>query len=350
MQENNTTAEKTSKHAAAIEKRTELSHIDPRNIVIIGLDTDHKSVVDHAAFDPRALLPVNEDMLASIDAEGILQPIRVYATGKGEGRQYIAQAGRQRIKAARALNEKYAAAGVARRILVPVIIDAAPDEKRTFRVGIAENEIRVNNPLALKIEQAAVMATVHEETREAIARTFGVSLATISLWFKLHTAAREIKDAFKADKITFTAALKLCDLPPDTQKTTLRALLKKADTTEAHAAEPTPASEPAETARQTNETGPNAGAEGKTEGEPAKPAKAPKKASVADVQAAANGTPVCKPPTSGELKKLLVAHDNCTPGADLSATDPIALLRWITGDLQPTGNTAFEVALRKLRE
>ena len=29
-------------------------------------------------------------MQASIDAEGILQPIRVYATGKGDGRQYIA--------------------------------------------------------------------------------------------------------------------------------------------------------------------------------------------------------------------------------------------------------------------
>ena len=336
----NATAEKTTaKHAAAIEKRSELSHIDPKNIVIVGLDTPHKSVVEHAAFDPRALLPVSEEMQASIDAEGILQPIRVYATGKGDGRQYIAQAGRQRIKAARELNDKYAAAGVARRILIPCIIDAAPDEKRTFRVGIAENAIRVDDPLLLKIQQAAVMANVHAESREAIARTFGVSLPTISLWFKLHTAPAAIKAAFAESAITFTAALKLADLPADVQKTTLRALLKK------------PASEPAETSPQTNENAPNTGEDAKDVQAPVLAVKPPKKASAADVKAAAAGKDANeeKAPTVTEVKKLLVKHDNCDPDSDLSGVDAIDLMRWFTGELAPKGNSTFETALRKLR-
>lgn len=354
------TADKTksSKHAAAIEKRTELVHLDPKNITIIGLDTDHKSVVDHPAWDPRALLPVNADMCASLDAEGQLQPIRVYATGKGETRQYIAQAGRQRVKAARFLNEEYAKAGNPRRILIRCEIDAAPDEARSFRVGIAENEIRVDNPLFLKIKQAATMANVHAESRDAIARTFGVSLATISLWFRLWQAPTEIKQAFEQDKITLIAAVKLADLAPEVQKTTLRALLKTADHTVAkteavldNAAGLPPLVPATHIAGQTSDNGPNAGANDKDEQAPASKPKAPRKATAADVKNAASGkAPIeQKPPTVSELKTLLANHDNCVPNCDLASTDPIALIRWLTGDLQPTGKTPFEVALRYLR-
>lgn len=341
------TTQKSSKHAAAIEKRTELVHLDPKNITIIGLDTAHKSVIEHPAWDPRALLPVNKDMCASLDAEGQLQPIRVYAVGRGDTREYIAQAGRQRVKAARFLNEEYAKAGNPRRILIRCEIDAAPDEARSFRVGIAENEIRVDNPLYLKIKQAATMANVHAESRDAIARTFGVSLATISLWFRLWQAPTEIKQAFEQDKITLIAAVKLADLPADVQKTTLRALLK----TQAPIADNNAGEYVAQTPEQTNDSTSNAGADEKAEQAPAPKTKAQKKATAADVKNAVAGkSPIeQKPPSTSELRALLANHDNCVAGADLGATDPIALLRWLTGDLQPIGDSVFEVALRGLR-
>jgi ParB family chromosome partitioning protein len=268
----------------------------------------------------RASLPVDESMVINVLKYGIIQPVRCISTGKGETLQRLVIAGRQRVKAARVANERLEKEGSTLRIMVPVMFESGSDEARTFGVRISENEIRRDDSLLIKASNAVDMATRFGCSRAEIADTFGVSQATISQWFKLNTLAKPVKDAVAQGLLTASGALQLAELPLDKQASKLAEIMvsKSTETT------------------QTEATTPNATTE------------APKhrKATENDVKRALTGK--SNGVTKAELKAILKRFDE-SPRLTLDIDVPY-LLRILIGEVEPRGNSSFEVVLRLVRD
>lgn len=304
------------------EKRTDLFHFSPNELVIIGHDTPHKSVVEHPNFDPRSTLPVDESFVDNVLAYGIIQPIRCITVGKGETLQRLVVAGRQRVKAARIANERLEKEGSALRITVPVMFEKGADEARVFGVRISENEIRRNDSTLIKAANAVDMATRFGKNRAEIAVAFGKTRQTIDSWFKLNALHQAIKDAIRAGKLSVAKALPFADVPLEEQPKKLEELLLGSPVEET--------SEEGE--EEVNESGVEA-----------PKASAPKSAKEVKARLAGKGE---KAPTIGELNKLLKAFDAGEAcGLDENEAHLVGM---ITGQRPLKG--AFGTAIKKLRK
>src|SRR3989337_1776752 len=87
--------------------RANLFLVDPDDLVVIGLDTNAKSLNDHYLFDATVREPIDETLVASIMTHGIIQPITV----QKDGDKILVVAGRRRVRHAREANVRLKKAG-----------------------------------------------------------------------------------------------------------------------------------------------------------------------------------------------------------------------------------------------
>lgn len=150
----------------------------------------------HTAIDPNPSQPRQhfghdelEDLVTSIKAHGILQPLIVSPAAGG---RYLLVAGERRLRAAEV-------AGLA---TVPAIVRSASDQER-LELALIENIQRQDlNPL----EEAAGYQRLHDEfglTQDDVAKRVGKSRAQIANTMRLLALPREIQEALRAGRITF---------------------------------------------------------------------------------------------------------------------------------------------------
>jgi ParB family chromosome partitioning protein len=206
------TTKKRSKKAFD-EKRGTVFLFDPDDLVIIGLDTEHKEG-EHALWDKRIKKPLTEESIANVDFYGIINPVTIT---KEDGKAIVV-AGRGRVRRAREAKKRQKARGEP-TIKVPCVMRNG-DEGYLMGVMVSENEVREDNDMGAKIGLINRMSD-RGRARDEIARDFGVTTKTIENWLALGSANRTIQDAAAAGAISTTAAVKLARLPAGEQAAAL---------------------------------------------------------------------------------------------------------------------------------
>ena len=155
--------------------------------------------------DKNNIRTVNDisDLVASIEAHGIINPITVIENGMPNA--YLVVAGFRRLAAARKLGLKK----------VPCHVIQKGDEVR--EIALSENVNRIN--MTPYEECKAVKNLVNKKnTVQQIARKFGRTVRWVLVRKKLADAGEEILEKVKDGFIGLDAAAKLADLPDDVFK------------------------------------------------------------------------------------------------------------------------------------
>lgn len=165
-------------------------------------------------YDPRVEMPLDESLVQSIEALGIIEPVIV----KREGELAVVVAGRQRVRAAIELNKRLAKQGTD-PVRVPCLIQRGSDID-LYGCTIAENEVRRDDDPMAKAEKCARYINGGRTEAEA-AVVFGVSTQTIRQWLKILELSAPVQKAVRRGEIATSAAVKLSALPVDEQKAAL---------------------------------------------------------------------------------------------------------------------------------
>ena len=188
-------------------------------------------VVDpaHYLYDERVDLPLDPEVLANIDAEGVRVPIFVVK----EGEDTLVVAGRQRRKYALEVNKLRAAAGKEPLLLPAICLRGAKEQ--ILKVAILENEARAEDtPLGKAKKVKRYMDLRHSDQpiiseadlkREA-ASLFAVTTKTIEARLKLLDLAPSVQAAVEEKKIGVWAATELSTLPVPEQAAAVVEMVK----------------------------------------------------------------------------------------------------------------------------
>lgn len=192
-------------------------YLPPDEILIWGLDTFPDGLDASDLEDERVALPIDPQMVDSILDQGVIDPVlvRVVRFGHDRTRYYVAEDGRQRVKAARAANKRRPK-GDTHAILVPYVV------KELDALGvIIANEWRTDDdPLTKarkvrRLQQRGVpMASIQRAFR-------GCSAGTLKNWLALLGCVPEVQQALQAGEIPWTVGYELGRRTPDEQRALL---------------------------------------------------------------------------------------------------------------------------------
>jgi ParB family chromosome partitioning protein len=157
-------------------------YADPESLVIIEDRAD-------PLWDPRADLPVSESLKRNLGRLGAIEPI----VARRRGDRTIVIDGRQRVRAARALNRDLRDHG-SEPMKLPVVIRMAEDDGEVMEVAISANELRVDDS---PLDRARKAARLHKLGRSLseVAVAFGVSKAAVQSWWRLLELHPDVQQA-----------------------------------------------------------------------------------------------------------------------------------------------------------
>jgi ParB family chromosome partitioning protein len=201
------TKELINKH----EGRGNTFRVWPEDLMIIGLDTDDGP--EHPLWDERVHLPIDESLVLSIMAHGVLQVVKVAVY---DGVPVVID-GRQRVRAARLANERLRASG---EPLVSIRVEGENgkriSDERLQTAMVALNEIRRADDVLVKAAKAERMRARGLSVSQ-IALAFGVTGQCIRDWQRLAGLAPAVRKAVQEGRVSAHAAAALADLPHEEQ-------------------------------------------------------------------------------------------------------------------------------------
>lgn len=209
----------TKELIAQHEGRGNTFRVWPEHLQIVGLDT--KDGPEHPLWDERIKMPIDESMVLSIMAHGVLQTVKVAVY---DGVPVVID-GRQRVRAARLANERLKASG---EPLVSVRVEGENgkkiSEERLATAMVALNEIRRPDDVLVKASKAERMFA-RGLTIPQIALAFGVTAQCVRDWQQLAALAPAVRKAVRDGLISAHAAAALADLPTEEQVAKLEEIL-----------------------------------------------------------------------------------------------------------------------------
>lgn len=186
-----------SKNAYAADGRTEALLYLPEQLKLV---TDK----GHPLYDPRVNLPVSQELVHSILEHGVLENVLVRKNGEENGIAVIEVVdGRQRVRAAIEANKALLKAGK-KPIRVPAFI-VREDDKTTFGIMVATNEIRQDDDPVTKGEKAQRMLKMGA-TMEEVCRAFGCSDQSIALYLKTLELHPDVQQRVKSGALALSVA------------------------------------------------------------------------------------------------------------------------------------------------
>lgn len=195
------------------------TNINPDQLLIVGLDV-HKGDRDHALYDERIHLPVDENLVKNIMVYGVIMPVIV----REEDGKLLVVDGRQRVRAAREAARRFGQSGE-HEVKVPIKRQRGTDEI-LMGVMISANELRRGDEILEKAAKALRLVTLQGDAR-GVAIAFGTSETTIRNWLSLMEALPEVRDAIKREDISASAGIELSRMPREEQKAALDLLLEE---------------------------------------------------------------------------------------------------------------------------
>ncbi|UCH62934.1 MAG: ParB/RepB/Spo0J family partition protein [Fidelibacterota bacterium] len=157
--------------------------------------------------DPNPLQPRKDfgdeemaDLINSIKAKGILQPLTVREAGDG---RYQLVAGERRLRAAKSLGMDN----------VPAYILSVDSDVDMMEYSLVENIQREDLNVVEQAEAFALLHSKYDLTHRMIAEQVGISRPAVANTLRLLNLPQEIKDSLKKDEITMGHARALLGLP-----------------------------------------------------------------------------------------------------------------------------------------
>lgn len=198
--------------------------VDPDDLTIIGLDTDDGP--EHPLWDERIRLPVNENLGLDLSVLGNTQNIVV----RKNGERVEVVVGRQRVKAARWVNQQLRARG-AEPVKLKATVEKG-DSARLMGMRIGENRLRHNGgPMAQARELQRYLA-LGRSLKEAEV-TFNAGAETLRLWGLLLDLHDDVQAAVDSEQVSASAAVELARFSQEEQVKLLAELLASGKVTAA---------------------------------------------------------------------------------------------------------------------
>jgi len=194
-----------------------LYRASPESLCIPGHDDKQEGDPD------RNAMPLDEQMVLSIMAIGVLEPIMLK---KVAGGTLEVIAGRRRTRHAREANKRLVLLGES-PISVPVIVKAARiTAEMASIIDTTLNEHRENDPPAVKVRKAAKMiARGIDITTVAVA--YRVEVKAIDEWLQAAKAHPLVSEALNIGRITVRVAAELASMPTPEQPPALEKILER---------------------------------------------------------------------------------------------------------------------------
>jgi ParB/RepB/Spo0J family partition protein len=187
--------------------------LDPNEVVIIGIDTDHaEGEHPYRETDERLQVEVSRDLVDSIKRKGVLQAIGIRKTK--DGLPEVAY-GRRRVLACRQANAELIEAGET-PILVPATVVTDSSDKEAAETMVEENAQRLELTPMNKAKLLKILLQYGHTEKEA-AKRFGVSITAIKQWRKLLDLAPELVEKVDTGELSSSAGMELASLPKDEQ-------------------------------------------------------------------------------------------------------------------------------------
>ena len=174
------------------ETRTNLLAFNPENLTII----EDKA---HPLYDERVKLPLDEYLVSSIMANGVLAPVLV----NRDGGALVVVDGRQRVRAA-----AEAARRLGRPVLVPAIFKRGTGSD-LFGLTIATNELRTPDSPTVRAQKMQRLFDLSGGDVNHVALSFGVPPHTVRQSLALLEASPEVQQAVDEKRISLTGAAKI---------------------------------------------------------------------------------------------------------------------------------------------
>ena len=207
---------KNSRDAYGADGEQKVLLIDPDKLTLV---TDEA----HPLYDERVHLPVDEALVASIMADGILENIGIVKDP--ENGKILVSFGRQRVRAAREANKRLKKSG-AELILVPCVVKRN-DMASLFGMSISENEIRQADPPIVRATKLRRFMQMGRDEAQAAIR-FGISTSTVKNLLGLLEASAAVRKAVDKGEVSVSEGYKLAKLEPDEQREKLEKIRTEA--------------------------------------------------------------------------------------------------------------------------
>lgn len=263
-------------------------HVDPDRVILIGLDTPHRSRADHWAWQQRATYAPEEDIVVGMMHVGVQQAVFAWR----DGDDYLIFDGRQRTINLREANRRLFKLGQ-EKLTLPVVVKTVAEAKAAM-LSVILNEHRVEKTPFERAEEASDLIS-KGFPMDRVAGAFRVDEQTINAWLSMLSCHKRVKAALEANLIGVTSCVRLAKLSQDEQVVALDELLASGDTSI----------------------------------KAAEHAVATQRARKAGVEAP------YQLPSKSHLKRIIKLRDTDDVDAVQLPDEFVMALRWITGDLAP---------------
>ena len=188
----------------------------PEDIKIVGIDCPDSRAPGLA--DPRINDPIREDMVRSIEADGVKVNVEIVA----DGEDTFCADGRQRLRHARIANERRVAAGLPRMRVTAEVVRVKDFNSPTTQAALwkrarSANAHRLDDSPIRKAANALVGMEKWKYTLEECAEMEGCKPETLRTWLTLLRLAEPLQDAVERKVLSPTAAAGLVGLPASAQ-------------------------------------------------------------------------------------------------------------------------------------
>lgn len=197
-----------SKEALAYPKRA-LFLIPPEDVTIIGLDTSDGR--EHPLWDERIKYRIKPELVLSVAADGVIEPITVCK----DGDRILVVNGRQRVRAAREVNAELLKRGEP-ALALPAQYKR-DDDTALLGAMVTTNEHRTDDDILVKAAKAQRLYDRGMSPPD-IGVKFGKTGQTIRTWLTLNALHPQLKEAFREGACTMADAVSHAEASSDAQK------------------------------------------------------------------------------------------------------------------------------------
>lgn len=196
-------------------KDVELAAAEPDRFTIIGVDTDDGP--EHALWDKRVKLPLDPDLVMSIRARGVEDPIAVME----DAGKLIVVDGRRRVLHAREAAKEFE--GTSAKVRVPYFVTRGSDADLAG-ISFLLNTFRHEDSALDRARNAARLLKI-TKSMEDVCSFFGKQPVRIKAWLAV-AEADKLHDAIEEGKISFTTAIEIALKPREDHEKLLAAVIR----------------------------------------------------------------------------------------------------------------------------
>lgn len=186
---------------------------------------------EHALYDERVDLPLDDAMVRNIMAFGVLEPV-IVTRDPNDGAVMVVD-GRQRVRHTLEANKRLHAQGLP-LLLVPAVTRKGDNDATIMGIMVATNELRQADPHMVRAAKMQRLKNLGQDD-DAVALAFGVNKLTVQNTLALLDCSKPVQKAVESNLVSLQDARYLSRLTPAQQSAKVEEIVKAVVGKEGHA-------------------------------------------------------------------------------------------------------------------